>query len=320
MEAGQNKNRINKIFEDYFDRTFEFELNNHIIECNYQVEFDEKNNEENTKLSDSDSFIFITEYFITNDLNNVTKIERFPYSSIRILSVKFPKTKEIFKYTCFLINDDIVVTLSSNLNNSKEGGKAISIKTSFSEKEVKQDNIYLEEDFEIKNEEEYKQKATNNYSKLAVILYEVNVSKSWVGVDADKKENLYEFTLHVAFYPGSKELEDKKILREIYLPSINPFKEYQKEEDQKEIDEILKHCSDSPIYYTDDYSNTYVIAIINKFYDIQYFNNKNLTFLCYMVREARLRKKNTHFTDLDLSEKNRYISLTGMKEAKLRKK
>ena len=137
MEAGQNKNRINKIFEDYFDRTFEFELNNHIIECNYQVEFDEKNNEENTKLSDSDSFIFITEYFITNDLNNVTKIERFPYSSIRILSVKFPKTKEIFKYTCFLINDDIVVTLSSNLNNSKEGGKAISIKTSFSEKEVK---------------------------------------------------------------------------------------------------------------------------------------------------------------------------------------
>ena len=39
-----------------------------------------------------------------------------------------------------------------------------------------------------------------------------------------------------------------------------------------------------------------------------------------MVREARLRKKNAHFTDLDLSEKNRYIPLTGMKEAKLSKK
>ena len=135
MEEGQNKNRINQIFEDYFERIFEFELNNHKIECNYQNEFAEKNNEENTELSDDDSFVLSDEFhIITNDMMNVKKIEKFPYSSIGILSVKFPKTEEIYKYTCFLINCDIVVTLSSNLNNPKEGGKAISIKTSFSEK------------------------------------------------------------------------------------------------------------------------------------------------------------------------------------------
>ena len=78
------------------------------------------------------------------------------------------------------------------MNKSKEGGRAISIKTSFSEKEVKWDNIYLEENFKIKNEEEYEKERINNYSKLAVILYEENISKEWIGVGVDKKENFDE--------------------------------------------------------------------------------------------------------------------------------
>ena len=78
------------------------------------------------------------------------------------------------------------------MNKSKEGGRAISIKTSFSEKEVKWDNIYLEENFEIKNENKNEEKLINNYSKLAVILYEENISKEWIGVGVDKKENFDE--------------------------------------------------------------------------------------------------------------------------------
>ena len=99
------------------------------------------------------------------------------------------------------------------MNKSKEGGRAISIKTSFSEKEVKWDNIYLEENFEIKNENKNEEKTINNYSKLAVILYEENISKEWIGVGIDKKENLYGRDLYSVFYPGSKTLEDKALLR-----------------------------------------------------------------------------------------------------------
>ena len=189
------------------------------------------------------------------------------------------------------------------MNKSKEGGRAISIKTSFSEKEVKWDNIYLEENFEIKNENKNEEKIINNYSKLAVILYEENISKEWIGVGVDKKENFDEHDLYSVFYPGSKELEDKALLREMYVCEKNLFKKYQKE-DNKEIDEILKHCPGSPIYYTDFLSGKYVVAIINEFYDIQFFNKKSFTFLCYMVREARLRKKNKPYIILDSSEKN----------------
>ena len=83
MELGQNKDKIKKILEDYYDRTFEFELKNHKIEYNYQLieentdsnnqfvedKNDENNNEENKELSDDDSFTFSQELIqvITND-------------------------------------------------------------------------------------------------------------------------------------------------------------------------------------------------------------------------------------------------------------
>ena len=304
--------KLKENLDDSFDRTFEFSLKNHLIEYNHKIvevgeDNDENNNEENMELSDNDSFIFSQEMIITNEKMNIKNTKKFPYSSIGILSVKFPKTGEIYKYTCFLINCDIVVTLSSNLNKPEEGGKAISIKTSFSEKEVDWDNIYLEENFKIKNENNNEEKEINNYSKLAVILYDYNISEEWIGVDADKKENLDESDLNIAFYPGSKKLDDKIILREIYFYKRNPFKEYQEDEDKNEIDEILKHCPGSPIYCLDYNSGYYVVAIINEFYDIQYFNNKSFTFLCYMVRESRIIKKNVlNIINLDLSEMNLY--------------
>lgn len=45
---------------------------------------------------------------------------------------------------------------------------------------------------------------------------------------------------------------------------------------------------------------------MNEFYDAQFFNNKSFTFLCYMVREGRLRKKNELYINLDFSEMNLY--------------
>ena len=306
--------KLKENIEDSFDRAFEFKYKNHSHKIEYNYKFvednDEKNNEENMELSDNDSLTFSQEIVIgiTNRRFNIKNIEKFPYSSIGILSVKFPKTEEIYNYTCFLIYSDIVVTLSSNLYKPKEGGRAISIKTSFSEKEVKWNNIYLEENFEIKNENKNEEKDINNYSKLAVILYEDNVSKEWIGIEAEKKENHAGRDLYSTFYPGFKNLEDKKILREVYVSTkTNPFKEYQEDEDKKEIEEILKHCPGSPIYYKGYDSGCYVVAIINEFYDIQYFNNKSFTFLFYMIKEANLRKKNaSYLINLDFSEMKLY--------------
>lgn len=55
----------------------------------------------------------------------------------------------------FLIDSNAVVTLASNLDSSSKGGKAISIKTSFSEEKVKWKNIYIqdEEKSKLKNNE-----------------------------------------------------------------------------------------------------------------------------------------------------------------------
>ena len=68
----------------------------------------------------------------------------------------------------------------------------------------------------------------------------------------------------------------------------------------------MKHCPGTPIFYKDYNSGAYVVAVINEFYDIQYFNKKK--FLYDMIKKAMW--KNKHFSktieNLDLSEMNLY--------------
>ena len=117
-------------------------------------------NKENKENAEEDSFIFSVEInqSLDNPKLNVKNISKFPYSAIGTISVQFPLREEIFVYTCFLIDANVVVTLASNLKSKSKGGKAKSIVTSFSREKVKWENIFIqgEEISDEKNDEKDK--------------------------------------------------------------------------------------------------------------------------------------------------------------------
>ena len=80
-------------------------------------------------------------------------------------------------------------------------------------------------------------------------------------------------------------------MRKIVVGNENPFLvAYQKGE--KEDIKLIKQSPGSPVYYSDysDYiGDSYVIAIINEFFEIQYFNKNTFNFLVNIVN--KLRKK-----------------------------
>lgn len=85
---------------------------------------------------------------LCNPKFDVKNLKEFPFHAIGIINVQFPAGAEIFEYTCFLIDTNVVVTLASNLENKSKGGKAKLILTSFSEEHVIWENIFFKE---IKN-------------------------------------------------------------------------------------------------------------------------------------------------------------------------
>ena len=82
---------------------------------------------------------------ITNPLLKINNTKKYPYNSIGIISVIFPlNEKKIFDYTCFLIGENIILTLSSNEYNKVLGGNAKLIKITFSSKKLEQKDIQNE--------------------------------------------------------------------------------------------------------------------------------------------------------------------------------
>jgi len=110
-----------------------------------------KNEIKNDENSDDDlDFYFYENQELNNPKLEVKNIKKYPYNSIGTISVQFPSSDEIFVYTCFLIDSNVVVTLASNLENKNKGGKAKLIKISFSKENVKWENIFIQEEEEKK--------------------------------------------------------------------------------------------------------------------------------------------------------------------------
>ena len=205
MGLGPYKKKIIKILLNSITNLNISEQKNFKIE--YKFNYNEISNSEenpsstmngtdNSERTDNESFIFSQE--ITQVLNNpklnVKSIKKFPYCAIGTISVQFPISNEVYEYTCFLIDTNVVVTLAANLENKNKGGRAKSIMTSFSKENVKWENIFIqgEEKSKGKNNksENNKKDALDNLSsKLAVILYDDNISNEWLGVEGGKKED-----------------------------------------------------------------------------------------------------------------------------------
>ena len=266
-------------------------------------------NKENKENSDSDSFYFSQE--ITQVLDdpklNVKNISKFPYSAIGTISVQFPIREEIFVYTCFLIDTNVVVTLASNLKSKSKGGKARSIVTSFSREKVKWENIFIqgEEISDEKNDDKDKiqiDSSENLSFKLAVIIYSDKINNEWLGVEGGKKEDFEGRDIYAVFslkeenddnniVIDEKNKDKKPKLREIIIFNKNPFFDADIEGEKEEV-ELISQSPGSPLYYNDYNNGAYVIAIINECFEFLYFDCKIMTFLMNMVNKAKqIRKK-----------------------------
>ena len=317
MGIAPSKKDIKKILENSITNRNISEQNNFKIE--YKFNYNEYSTEEenssstmnqknNCEKEDNESFIFSQE--ITQVLNNpkldVKRIKKFPYCGIGTIRVQFPIGNEIFKYTCFLIDANVVVTLASNLENKNLGGKAISIMTSFSKENVKWENIYIQGEEKSKsnnNKNENNKKESLDYlsSRLAVILYDDNIRNEWLGVEEGKKDDFEGRDTFVVFSfnegrnninklnKGEEEINDGKY-REIFISNINPFLDASKKGEEKDI-KLIKQSPGSPLYYRDYNNGAYVIAIINENFEFQYIDKKTMVFLANMVNKGKLLRK-----------------------------
>ena len=297
MGNGPNKEKINHLLEQSESHP---DLNNRKIEYKYDetksVDIEEinENNQNSENNEDDDFFDFDIDinFSITNPKLDVKNVKKFPYITIGTISVIYPlDEKEEFHYTCFLIYKNVVVTLATNIFNENKGGKAISIKTTFSDKNVKWENVYIQN----------KDNDNNLLSKLAVILYDESISNQWIGVEQGKKEDFDGRDIYAVFSIGFKEKDntnkDQKeenkdkiaehALKEIFISNFNPFLDIYNKGTENEK-ELIIHSLGSPLYYKDYNNGVYAIAIINENYEFQYFDRETMLFLNDMIKKGKL--------------------------------
>ena len=294
MGNGPNKEKINRLLEQNASHPI---LDNKKLEYKYieskLVESEESSadmyNSENDV--DGDLAIYCTSYSLTNPKLDVENIKKFPYIAIGTITVIFPISEDEFHYTCFLIDENVVVTLSTNIIDENKGGKAIYIKTTFSDKNVKWENVYIQN----------KDNDNNLLSKLAVILYDESISNQWIGVEQGKKEDFDGRDIYAVFSIGFKEKDntnkDQKeenkdkiadhALKDIFVSNFNPFLDVYNKGTENEK-ELIIHSLGSPLYYKDYNNGVYAIAIINENYEFQYFDRETMLFLNDMIKKGKL--------------------------------
>ena len=304
MGLGPSKEKIRKILERSITNPNMNEQKNLKIEYKFNLKESLEAEENSTNMtnavsndnSENDSFYFSTDLTMTlnNPKLNVKNTKKFPYITIGTISVTFPEFKEVFEYTCFLIDTNVVVTLASNIDSKSKGGRASSIVTSFSNEKVKWENVFIQgEDYAKdkgkKDKDKTKKESIDNISsKLAVILYDENISTEWIGVEGGKLEDFNGREINAVFSLGSEsqtstttdggeDTKNKKAegkFREILVNNSNPFLDANKKGEPAD-QELIKHSPGSPIYYKDYNSGAYVIAIINDSYEFQFFDNED---------------------------------------------
>ena len=318
MGLGPSKEKIRRILEHSITNPNMNEQKNLKIEYKYKqtesMEPEENTNsmpqsENQSENTENDSFTFSQEVTqaLTNQRLTVKNTKKFPHIAIGTISVKFPISEDVYDYTCFLIDTNVVVTLRANLDNKAMGGKAKFIQTSFSEEKVKWENIHCQDEEKKEKGKKDKDKGNENLeginlsSKLAVILYDDNIGSEWIGVEGGKKEDFQGRDIYAVFSfkekketsQGTEEGQGAKSenqFREIFISTINPFLDaFNKGTDEEK--ELIKQSPGSPLYYKDYNSGAYVIAIINESFEFQYLDKKTMIFLANMVNKGKLLRK-----------------------------
>ena len=101
-----------------------------------------------------------------------------------------------------------------------------------------------------------------------------------------------------------KENVSQSKLRKMPIDNDNPFLKA-----SQKGDKIIKQSPGSPIYYKDFSNGVYAIAIINEFFEFQYFDKNTMRFLVDMVNKGRqfrekINNNNDIITQLNLECQN----------------
>ena len=214
-----------------------------------------------------------------------------PFTCIGTLKVQFPLSEEYYEYTCFLIYENVILTLSTHLEDKSKGGKAKTILSSFSNKLITWEHIYLqgEEKIDLMYKNENDKFEFNTNSNYALIISE-DAKEEWLGLEKGEENDLSNKNLHSClFLKQNQEGETRE--RDIFIiKQVKINRNYNSEKYSKN-----KIISGSPIFYRDEHK-IYVIGVINELYDIQFLDKDSLSFIYNQVNRIKIVKQNSQKT------------------------
>ena len=193
--------------------------------------------------------------------------------------------------------------MATNLENKNKGGKAESIMTSLIKEKVKWENIFIQGEEKSKKKKDKNESLNNSSSKIAVILYNDSITNEWLGVAWGNEKDFDDKDINAVFsfkernqtadaINKGEDINQPK-LKEIFLDKGNPFVEISKKGKGKNF-ETIKQSPGSPLYYKDYNNRPYVIAIINKNFEFQYFDKITMVFLSAMIYKGKLFSKKSN--------------------------
>lgn len=273
---------------------------------NYKIEY---HIEEESKISggdeeslDKDNYSDYNNQTLSSLCTVVKDINSFPYKTIGTIKIKFHGGETPIEGTCFLINKNVIITYLNFLVNGNK--KIVEISTNLTKEKL---NLKKCQKYEKKN--------------LAIFFLEREKFSQWLGVDIyDKKNNEKNHNINnkikAIFSIGneSERTESSVFLEERTSSFSNePFLK----EINYDLDNINKYNGDKSlktkiiggvVYYKNQNGGFYVIGIIDKNLQVNYFDQETLKYLYFQVNKEELSKKEgldvKNITELDLSRKN----------------
>lgn len=300
MGLGPSKGKIKKILTKSVAGDPDI-IKKGYLKCSYNVNArgpsDQEANQTAVEFSKEESVIFevssLQSVPLTSTQTAVKQNTYFPYSSVGTLLVDFPKADETKEFTCFLVEENVVVTLATNLYDPKYGGEAKTVKTSFSDAKIKPANIIFHDSFQRDK------KTTNPDCLLAVLIYEEKVFSEYLGVRSEIQgdgSNMF-LVSSCGLKRGKAEdeaNEDGEENGNAYMErSDGPFKQsdihslyvtLDQDITEDQNDEILlEKCLGAPVYYRDMNNDVYVVGILTKDHKIMRISKSHIEFLLEKV-------------------------------------
>lgn len=301
MGLGPSKSKIKQILQNSCTGD-NFITTQDMIQCHYNpnnlINGQLSQSFQSTQIDISSSYDSVSESYaqsITSQNSLVKEFGMFPCCSVGTLSVKFSKVDEILQYTCFLINENVAVTLASNLYN-QSNGEVKEIYTSFSKDKISMSRVKYMEGYD-KNQPE---------TNLACLLYDNKLCEEHFGVKINVLDQNYSLIGSCGILE-SKETEENHTENETqnniiiskepgFIPSELhqiPFSlEVPIQNDQS--DEKLQRIQGGPIYYQDMSTEIYAVALLGKDYKAQLITQNGLKFLIECVNMGKNLLKKSH--------------------------